>query len=153
MNRLTPEQLEEMYPASECILWDGVIKDSGYGVIWTKLPSGKWRKRHAHRVIYQEVHGPIADGLQIDHLCRSRNCVNIDHLEAVPGRDNYLRGTSPWARNAQKTHCKRGHEFTPENTAKRSDGGRRCRACGRLKRRIYDGYATEEDLRIWENGE
>lgn len=56
--------------------------------------------------------GSIPDGMVIDHLCRNRACVRPDHLEAVPQEVNVRRGAS----SNPHTHCRKGHEFTPENT-------------------------------------
>lgn len=78
----------------------------------------------AHRAAYTLLVGPIPDGLEIDHLCRNRACVNPDHLEPVSRSENIRRGV------AGRTHCRRGHAFTPENTRLGPDG-RRCRACQR----------------------
>jgi hypothetical protein len=75
--------------------------------------------------------GKIPEGLQIDHLCRVRECANPAHLEAVTCRENLLRGDTVTAHNANKTHCVNGHEYTPENTAITRDGCRRCRICHR----------------------
>jgi hypothetical protein len=80
-------------------------------------------------VAYELAIGPIPEGLTIDHLCRNRGCVNPAHLEAVTNRTNLLRGDGIAALNARKTHCKRGHEFTPENTYVWREGTRACRAC------------------------
>jgi hypothetical protein len=74
--------------------------------------------------------------MQLDHLCRVPPCVNPEHLEPVTPAVNTQRGEP-----ATKTHCKNGHEYTPENTYIRSGkgkGGKRdCRACGRERTRRY----------------
>ena len=91
----------------------------------------------AHRYSYEKFVGPIPEGLQLDHLCRVRNCVNPEHLEPVTCRENLLRGNTLNAMNARKTHCVNGHEFTPENTKYRPDGRRRCAACSKARNRAY----------------
>jgi hypothetical protein len=83
----------------------------------------------AHRLFYEQLVGPIPDGLQLDHLCRVRHCVNPDHLEPVTQTANVLRGIGPTAVNAGKTHCVHGHPFTPDNTYINKQGNRHCRAC------------------------
>jgi len=91
---------------------------------------------YAHRYVYEQEVGPIPDGLTLDHLCRNRACVNPDHLEPVTMRVNTLRGETITARNAAKTRCDKGHEFTPENTMRKPDG-RRCRVCQRASEARY----------------
>lgn len=92
-----------------------------------------------HRIAYELAVGPIPVGLVIDHLCRNHSCINPEHLEPVTNVENVMRGESAWARNARKTHCKRGHEFTDENTIRRN-GTRSCRQCRSMK-----GRATMPD--------
>lgn len=112
-----------------CWRWTAATNGAGYGVL---AMSRDGVKVLAHRFSYELVHGPIPDGLVVDHLCRTPLCVNPLHLEAVPQRTNNLRGSSPSARQAKQTHCVHGHEFTPENTYVRA-GHRSCRACHRAQ--------------------
>lgn len=110
-----------------CMNWTGGIdKSSGYGYKWIKR-----KKFSAHVLAYIEAKGPIPAGLQIDHLCRNRRCVNPSHLEAVTCKINVLRGEGVTARNKRKTHCPHGHPYSPENTYTRPPGYRVCRTCKR----------------------
>jgi hypothetical protein len=65
-----------------CWIWQGATVGTGYG--W-------WRRRYAHRVAYEAAHGPIPKGMQIDHLCGVKTCINPDHLEAVTQGENLRR--------------------------------------------------------------
>lgn len=93
----------------------------------------------AHRLAYEMLRGPIPKDKEIDHLCRERSCANPWHLEIVPRRENVLRGESPMAKHARKTHCIHGHPLTGENLYVRPDNeGRQCRACRQeAMRRFY----------------
>lgn len=121
-----------------CWPWLGPINKSGYGDCRAVGEYG------AHRVAYRLAVGPIPEGLTLDHLCHNRardcaggitcphrRCVNPIHLEPATLGDNVLRGNSPAARFAARTHCSRGHEYTPENTSIRAQfrGSRRCLTC------------------------
>lgn len=110
--------------AGGCWLWSGSCDRGGYGQITV---NGKHLR--AHRVAYEAFVGPIPDGLQLDHLCRVRACVNPEHLEPVTARVNALRGESFSAVNAAKTHCKNGHALDAANTYIRPSGNRSCRMC------------------------
>lgn len=115
-----------------CWLWTGYVNLAGYG---------RFDGRLAHRFAYEDMIGPVPDGLDIDHLCRVRNCVNPAHLEPVTRAENLRRGIKPRRdrdpliarRNREKTHCPRGHEYTPENTYRLPSrpSARYCRACHR----------------------
>ena len=112
-------------PDSGCWIWQGTKTPRGYG---TCQRNGKGV--YAHRLYWEQANGPIPDGLTIDHLCNNPSCVNPDHIALATQYDNMMRGSGPSAVNARKTHCVRGHEFTPDNTYISKTGKRRCRACG-----------------------
>ena len=121
-----------------CWLWQGALNPRGYGNIRYENKSHK-----AHRFIYEQLVGPIPEGLTLDHLCRVTNCVNPEHLDPCTMAENIRRGTK-----ASQTHCKRGHEFTEENTVIKSNGTRRCRTCHndqqRDRYRAVHGIKPEE---------
>lgn len=126
------ERFEEKYipePNTGCWLWTGALGGGGYGAIGAGGKRGG--RRTAHRVAYELYRGPIPAGLELDHLCRTRCCVNPWHLEPVTRRENVLRGVSAAAQQAKQTHCKWGHEFTPENTYRETPTKRGCKECRR----------------------
>jgi hypothetical protein len=114
---------EKVSVTPSCWNWMA-CKVYGYGRI--KI-SGK--QLLAHRVSYEALKGKIPEGLQLDHLCKNRACVNPDHLEIVTQLENWERGLSPPRLNRDKTSCKRGHPLDVINTYVSKDGTRYCRAC------------------------
>lgn len=117
----------------DCWEWVGCIK-KGYGSFWVRDDNYKngGRMISAHRFIYEALVGPVEKGEIVHHTCEFKLCVNPKHLEkfssygqhTVQGHSNSLP-----AINKAKTHCIRGHEFTPENTLMGADGKRKCRTC------------------------
>lgn len=106
----------------------------GYGVV---VANG--RSTLVHRYVWEQVHGAIADGMEIDHRCRVRDCCNTNHLREVTHQVNTTENVigSRWKLNQAATHCIRGHEFTEENTYRDKDGHRGCRECRRTYLRLW----------------
>ncbi len=114
----------------DCWLWMGATH-LGYGKFWLER-----RQRRAHRVSYEWEHGPVGEGLEVDHLCHNPACVKPGHLEAVIPRVNHLRSNSVGGQNARKTHCPSGHPYSGYNLILRKRGTnarRECRECHRLR--------------------
>lgn len=103
----------------------------------------------AHRWIYELLIG-IPAGLQLDHLCRVRHCVNPDHLEPVTSHENTMRGESIVAKRASQTRCIRGHLLSGNNVSIVNYRGthRRCLKCHAIRetarrlRRKHDPTAS-----------
>lgn len=131
--------------------WSGVLRgepDQCWPWLRGRLPDGygiaplHGTHTTAHRVAWTLTHGPIPDGLQVDHLCHTdectagkecphRRCCNPSHLKPVTKAENLAAGRMyrPPTRGHRVTHCPRGHEYTPENTRVAKHGGRNCRTC------------------------
>ena len=122
----------------ECWIWTGSAKRTGYGEFW-------WDNRvgYAHRFAYEAAHGPIPEGLTLDHVCRTPLCVRPDHLEAVSQMENNRRAVFDATERGQVTEtCIRGHLKTPENVYRH--GTRyHCRACRRDEAR--ERYRRKRD--------
>ena len=107
--------------------------ENSYGI--TRRAESDWMA--VHRFVYEKYKGPIPDGLQLDHLCRVRSCVNPDHLEPVTNQINVCRAPKVIAARAALC-CRHGHEWTPENTYIQSSSGTRvCRKCVAESQRRY----------------
>lgn len=117
---------------SGCWRWVKGKDRYGYG----KINVGG-RNRGAHRVSYETFRGRVPDGLQLDHLCRVRNCINPRHMECVTSAQNTLRGDGVSARAARRTHCPAGHPYDESNTYVLPNGDRGCRACRNASSAAY----------------
>ncbi len=112
-----------------CVRWQGYINPrTGYGGI---RRGGKHTT--VHRYLYELYWGPVADGMQVHHICNNRWCVNVGHLREMTPRENTRQGG-----NAVKDVCPQGHAYDEANTYWRPDGkGRECRECVRVRSREW----------------
>lgn len=127
-----------------CWEWLGNKNDNGYGLLKV---NGK--QLRVHRLTYNEVIGPIPEGLMPDHLCRNRGCVNPFHLEPVTNKINVMRGSGLTAQNAQKTHCPSGHPYIYENLYIHNSQ-RHCKICRKLRDRSRCRKKRAFALAIWQ---
>lgn len=111
-----------------CWIWTAATDTKGYGKFFVGKIEGKTKLRQAYRVAYELEVGPIPEGLDLDHLCRVRLCVNPLHLEPVTHRTNVLRGEGMPARGVLFTRCPKGHPYDEENTYWYGNN-RKCRKC------------------------
>jgi hypothetical protein len=140
--------LKNNWQDSPCRIWPSYINPQGYGEIGTSKRLGKNLK--GHRIVWEAVNGPVPEGMELDHLCRNRACVNPAHLEAVTHKENTLRGAGPTAINSRKTQCVNGHDFSPENTRILGNGRRQCKTC--QERHTANNQAKRKRLKQMNEG-
>lgn len=124
---MTPRELAlfmdkvRVNPKTKCWVWTAALRGDG------KYPAFSLNRVQVagHRIAYIHFVGPIPKGLEVDHLCLNKKCVNPRHLEPVTRKVNAER----WG--ATKTHCKHGHPFDKENTYINPRGQRECKECRR----------------------
>jgi len=114
-------------PSTGCWLWRASLSNKGYG----RFRLGK-KVITASRAAYLLFRGPIAEGLEPDHLCRVRRCANPDHLELVTHQVNTQRGwnAQPWY--VRKLACPHGHPYSGYNLGLYK-GTPYCKECKRLR--------------------
>lgn len=120
----------------DCWLWTGAQMRNGYGHVWVD-----GRCKAAHRVVYEALVEPILEGMELDHVCRVRRCVNPAHLEVVTHAENLTRGEGFIGRQSRQTHCKRGHPLSGSNLY-RWKNKRQCRACRSAAMRRFHANAA-----------
>lgn len=118
-----------------CWIWTASLNKNGYS-----QTSWKGKTRRAHRLLYEQLNGPIPQGLHCDHLCRVRACVNPEHIEPVTPMRNARRGDAG-KNNRDKTHCPAGHPYDEQNTIRIRQIGkgwsRMCSTCLTKKQAEY----------------
>lgn len=121
----------------ECLVWTGRVDEKGYGRTGS-------RNGGAHRAAWIAANGAIPRGVCVLHRCDNPPCVNVAHLflgtVADNNRDRHAKGRTVIANlaagpraNAAKTKCVNGHLYDGNNTGKRANGRRWCRACARIR--------------------
>lgn len=110
--------------SSGCWEWIGSKTKNGYGQIRI---AGKLIS--AHRYAYEEINGVIPLGLDLDHLCRNRACINPNHLEPVTRSENLKRAVGMGAYQKTKTGCPSGHPYAGANLYLHPSGRRVCKRC------------------------
>jgi len=138
---ITGNMLDERFwskvdKTSTCWNWVSNISYNGYGTFYYNK-----KLQYSHRLSYESIKGKIPKGLQIDHLCRNRKCVNPDHLEVVTQKENCRRGLAG-INQTTKTHCPQGHEYSEENTyiapRKNRSPDRHCRICTQIRKHQFN---------------
>lgn len=115
-----------------CKFIDGKPEDE-----YVKLRARPNRGRYLHIVEWERVHGPVPEGLKIDHLCSNKACYEITHLDPVTQSENvrrsYARGERP-----PRTHCRNGHSLEGDgNFRMQHDSYKVCRPCQQAANRRY----------------
>jgi len=132
--------IEKVHFADSCWRWTGWVDCHGYGKFYT---GGHPKDAMAHRFAWETFVGPIPPGHELDHVfaagCDHRDCVNPDHLEPVTHLENMRRSAA-----RQQNHCKRGHEFTSQNTRINPNGRRSCRACDAVHRQTQRNRRNQQ---------
>jgi hypothetical protein len=115
---------------NDCAISTYSVGSHGYAQIgWTE--GGKSHMRLAHRVVWEAEHGEIPEGMTVDHLCKTRKCVNVDHLRLLTNFENARRTSG---RDWPLGECVNGHP----NSALRLHGAKSvCGSCSADWQRQY----------------
>lgn len=81
----------------DCLIWHGARSGDGYGRM-----KHKGHTMGSHHVAWEIANGEVPDGMELDHLCRNRACVNVAHLEPVTHEENMRRRNSEWLAGGER---------------------------------------------------
>lgn len=125
---------------TDCLIWTGAVNSKGY-------PCFLWNGAStlAHRLAYEDAHGPIRKGYTIDHRCRVRNCVNVDHLEVVTVAENNRRKKSVHGLRIGGV-CIFDHPITEETAYRHPRGHIECQTCRREARKPKAGVTPKQPV-------
>lgn len=144
MDNLTDEELARFdlkwKQVGQCHVWQGPLDKDGYGTFFLRR-----KGRRAHRVGYFSMHGPVPQGMIINHTCRNPSCVNPQHLQAVSIVDNTMKDSASMGYiNSQKTHCPQGHPYDRKYGKQRY-----CSVCQAAKtKRLRAKWRAEDTLNV-----
>lgn len=128
-----------------CWIWQAGLTAKGYANFSLKTPFGTFLR---HRGSYVAFGHKLSLDMCLDHECRNRACMNPAHLRQMTAVENTMIGEGPTARNARKTHCKRGHPLIEGNTYGKS-GHRHCRTCSLLREGVRFNPFVNGEFRIY----
>lgn len=114
---------------TNCIYPNSKSRSDGYAFMYYP-PKRKAIK--AHRAAWMLANGPVPEGMVLDHICRDRACINLEHLRVVTQQENIMAGLH---NIDNRSHCNQGHPFIKENIMVRKNGKRECAECNRERSR------------------
>jgi hypothetical protein len=114
---------------TDCIYPTNKARSNGYGFMYY---SPKRKSIKAHRAAWMLANGPVPEGMVLDHICRNRACINLEHLRVVTQQENIMAGLH---NIDNRSHCNQGHPFIKENIMVRKNGRRECAECNRERSR------------------
>lgn len=129
-----PQRIASKIEVTEdgCWMWRAAICRYGYGALRVDGST-----RRAHRHIYEQLVGPIPEGLEVHHVCETRACVNPAHMQTMTPREHRAlsRGKPHDRAREDRPACPHGHPYDEANKSVRRDGSYFCRTCHRERER------------------
>lgn len=133
-------RVDERTYSTRCWPWIAATNETGYGYFWLGD-----RLTNAHRYMYYQLQGRMENPeMEIDHLCRNRICINLNHLEEVNPEENQRRGMSNNSKGFSGGMCKNGHVLDKLMGPARDI--RKCGICLRWNARIARARKRDSKL-------